>query len=307
MNKECNIVKDILPLYAEDMVSGDTRNFVEEHLEHCPECRSEFERIRKPVEFVTDISAAPINNLKKKLFVRRVQTVLFTTALVFAIAACVFAIMTAPRFFPYSNSLVQVTEDQNGVLTITFDECVTGYGYTVSHDKETGAEIYCINAWDTVWDKYITDRGQQNMVITPASNADIRVYYVQNNGSWDVLIYGLTMDANAGTITLPRLILAQYFGMAVLASVMLITARFLFRKQEKVKIWINRIMPFPIAYIFAHMCVKGASFQSYSAQRDFSVMILTAILFYCVILSGSCLYKAKQERQRICNFERRKQ
>ena len=82
MNRECNIVKDIISLYVEDMVSRDTRTFIEEHLEHCPECRSELEHIRKPVEFVTDMSAAPINDLKKKLFVRRVQTVLFTTALV---------------------------------------------------------------------------------------------------------------------------------------------------------------------------------------------------------------------------------
>ncbi|MCI8798517.1 MAG: hypothetical protein HFH88_01735 [Lachnospiraceae bacterium] len=297
MNRECNIVKDIISLYVENMVSRDTRTFIEEHLEHCPECRSELEHIRKPVEFVTDMSAAPINDLKKKLFVRRVQTVLFTTALVLAIAVSVFAIMTAPRFFPYSHSLVQVTEGQNGVLTITFDNSVTGYGYTVRGDKERGTEIYCINAWDTVWDKHITDRGQQNIVITPTSNADIAVYYAQNNGSEDVLIYGLNMDDNAGTVTLPRLILIQYFGMAMLALTILIMARFLFRRREKVKIWLNWIIPFPIAYILAHICTKGISFYSYSAQRDFSIIVLVAILLYCVMLTGGNLYKAKKERK----------
>ena len=43
MKKECNIIKDILPLYVEDMVSADTSAFVEEHLEKCAECRAELE------------------------------------------------------------------------------------------------------------------------------------------------------------------------------------------------------------------------------------------------------------------------
>ncbi|MCI8714118.1 MAG: zf-HC2 domain-containing protein, partial [Ruminococcus sp.] len=35
MNDKCNLIRDILPLYVEDMVSTDTREFVSEHLEHC--------------------------------------------------------------------------------------------------------------------------------------------------------------------------------------------------------------------------------------------------------------------------------
>ena len=33
MKNECNIIKDILPLYAEKMVSEDTVDFIEEHLQ----------------------------------------------------------------------------------------------------------------------------------------------------------------------------------------------------------------------------------------------------------------------------------
>lgn len=294
MNRECNIVKDIIPLYVEDMVSQDTRTFIEEHLEHCEECRSELGHIRKHAGFAPKMSAAPMNDLKKKLFAKRVQTVLFTTALIIAIAASVFGFMTSPRFLPYSQSLVQVTEGQAGVLTIAFDNSVTGYGCTVDRDKETGTEIYCINAWDTTWDRYFTQRGQQNVVITPTSNADIAVYYAQNNGSEDILIYGPDTNDDVDSVTLPRLILAPYFLMAMLVSIMLIMARLLFHKQEKPKVWLNRIIPFPIAYLLAHICTKGLSFDSYSAQRDFSIISLVALLLYCAILSGGSLYKAKK-------------
>lgn len=47
MKNECNIIRDILSLYVEDMVSADTSAFVEEHLEKCPECRAELEDMKK--------------------------------------------------------------------------------------------------------------------------------------------------------------------------------------------------------------------------------------------------------------------
>lgn len=35
----CPIIRDILPLYVDDVVSDDTRHMVEEHLVHCDGCR----------------------------------------------------------------------------------------------------------------------------------------------------------------------------------------------------------------------------------------------------------------------------
>ncbi|MBQ2755397.1 MAG: zf-HC2 domain-containing protein, partial [Oscillospiraceae bacterium] len=46
MKNECSIVRDILPLYVEDMVSADTSAFVEEHLEKCAECREEWKNLK---------------------------------------------------------------------------------------------------------------------------------------------------------------------------------------------------------------------------------------------------------------------
>lgn len=52
MRNECNIIKDILPLYAEDMVSSDTIDFVESHLKVCAACRAELQRMENPSAFV---------------------------------------------------------------------------------------------------------------------------------------------------------------------------------------------------------------------------------------------------------------
>ena len=60
MSDKCNIIKDILPLYVEDMVSTDTKEFVREHLEHCAECHAEFERMREPAGFDPDTDIVPL-------------------------------------------------------------------------------------------------------------------------------------------------------------------------------------------------------------------------------------------------------
>ena len=41
MKTDCCIVRDILPLYAEDMVSDETAALVREHLDECEVCRKE--------------------------------------------------------------------------------------------------------------------------------------------------------------------------------------------------------------------------------------------------------------------------
>lgn len=292
MNNKCNIVKDLAPLYAEDMVSEDTRVFVEEHLGNCARCRLELEQFRKSAKFVPDMDVAPLKKLKEKLLVKRIQTIFFTAVLVFAILTSVFAIMTSPRFFPYSEDLIQITENQAGTVMVTFADKITGYSCLKSRDKDTGTELYHIDAWNTIWDKNFSNRGKQNIVINPTSRAGIKIYYVQNNGNEDVPIYGLNDDA--GSVTLPRLVLKQYFLLILLLFMVLLFIRYFVRRQETLKMWLNRILLFPVSYMAAHFFTKGLSFTSYSTQRDFGFIILGAILLYCAALSGISLYQAKK-------------
>ena len=53
MDKNCNIIRDLLPLYAEDLLSEDSRALVENHLEGCEECKQELESIKKDIRIPT--------------------------------------------------------------------------------------------------------------------------------------------------------------------------------------------------------------------------------------------------------------
>ena len=46
MKTECSIVRDLLPLYAEDIVNPETAQYVKSHLAECSECQAELESLK---------------------------------------------------------------------------------------------------------------------------------------------------------------------------------------------------------------------------------------------------------------------
>lgn len=73
MRNECNIIRDILPLYIEDMVSADTAELVEEHLKNCVSCRIELQNMKREIRLESyanpkQVDAlAPLRDIKRKL------------------------------------------------------------------------------------------------------------------------------------------------------------------------------------------------------------------------------------------------
>lgn len=75
--KECNIVKDLIPLYAEELTSSDSGEFIENHLSSCAQCREIWRRYREELpklEVVEDM----VENYKKPLK-QSVMKVILTT------------------------------------------------------------------------------------------------------------------------------------------------------------------------------------------------------------------------------------
>lgn len=305
MSNQCNLIKDILPLYVEDMVSTDTQEFVNAHLEHCAECRAELERMRGPAKFVPDIDTdiVPLKRIKKDLFIRRLQTIFFTAIIACAVVMIVFGVLTSPKFFPYSDDLLNVVDNHSGEIIVTFDDRVTGYTCTKEFYEET--EIYRINAWTTTWDLYFSNRGNQNVVIPSNDDSNIQIFFTQNNGSEDVLIYGESDNLPQAVITLPRQILLPYFLLAALALIVLSGLRLLLKNKKAIIVWIDRAILLPISYMAAQLCTKGINFTTYSSQRDFCIIVLVAILFYLALLTGKSIYQEKRADKSTERFKER--
>lgn len=72
MKTSCNIIRDLLPLYHDDVCSEDSRQLIDEHLLTCDDCRSELMKLNMDISAPEQLSrtnideARPIRNIAMK-------------------------------------------------------------------------------------------------------------------------------------------------------------------------------------------------------------------------------------------------
>ena len=74
---DCDIIRDLLPLYVDDVVSDATRQAVDDHLAGCPSCQQELVRLQRTLRLPLVQEAAPLRQLR-----RRWKQTKFRTALI---------------------------------------------------------------------------------------------------------------------------------------------------------------------------------------------------------------------------------
>jgi len=299
MRNECNIIRDILPLYAENMVSSDTAAFVEEHLKNCEACSKELERIKEPQQTRKVSDTAPLLKLSRKMKIKRMQTIALTAVFVIALLVSAFAVLDAPIYLPYSKGLITAEPVGDSGLRITFDKAVTDFDYTIYQDPDGEEFYYCdIQAWTSIWDKWFSkEKGELSTIVFPKEPYPIIAEYLPNDGSETICVYG---NSNTGKgIPLPRLALGYYLILAAAATVVLGIVWLLNRKNMELRIWIERIGLYPAAYIISHSIVAGINWASYSLPRDFSLIVFISILLYCGLLLAHNIWRLKREIKEI--------
>ena len=65
-NIPCGVIRDLLPLYTEELCSEESRTLVENHLKDCPDCRSLKESMKKTEPLPVD-SGESLKKMKKEL------------------------------------------------------------------------------------------------------------------------------------------------------------------------------------------------------------------------------------------------
>lgn len=306
MKNECSIVCDLLPLYAEDMVSEDTAEFVKEHLGNCPTCRAELEKLRKPVQpvaaqHVPDIDAEPLKRLKKALLMEKVQAILCTAAVLLALMLSGLSFLTAPEYFAYSQELVTVTEGANGEATISFSSEITNYKLQRIADPADKQTVYHLEVWTCAWDRMFSKPGAQDVTVKPENGHELLIYFTQfinqSSSNSAVCIYGEIEPDSGGWMALPGLSMGYWLAINIVLLVILGVIWLNLRKKEKPRRLVERLILIPIAYMLGHLCVLGFHTLSYSEWRDAQMILAIGILFYCaMLLALSILYSRKELR-----------
>ena len=171
MNKDCSIVQDLLPLYAEDMLREETKEFVDGHLAQCAACRAELDALKADVK-PAPVSAQPLRDLKRQLRRKKLTAVLLAVALALTLATAGFAYLTAPQYLPYDETEWMITRspraladgsimsdgltDLSGIESISVNLLtpVSGTEVTSTQEPDSGKTVYFITAWRTPLDTW---------------------------------------------------------------------------------------------------------------------------------------------------------
>jgi len=76
MKTECDVIRDLLPLYADEVCSDGSRRMIEEHLPECPDCSAMLEKLRQQeIETGLREEKDQVIEYQSKRFKRRSTTV----------------------------------------------------------------------------------------------------------------------------------------------------------------------------------------------------------------------------------------
>lgn len=152
MNKTtCELVNDLLPLYADNVCSEDSRTIVAEHITNCENCRGQLEKMTRNLDVDPDSDIAVIKRIQKRIRIERmVITIAILIFMFFAgLLITTFLFTTDAPMSYYENDLdrnVWVEERENGDL------------FMVRIDEACNCWFVFPNVYDSQW-RSINDEG----------------------------------------------------------------------------------------------------------------------------------------------------
>ena len=294
MKLSCDVINDLLPLYAEGMVSQDTRKLVKEHLETCTNCTKQLEFYKNPSEIPMDTNTEPFIKVKRKLFRKKVELVAIAVTLVLAIVIIGMAYITSPEYLSYSSDMMSLTEYEDGRIIVTFKEQVAGYDIDKIKTEDGGGYSYHLIAWNTTLNQYFLKNNIQSFILNPEGHEVVAVYYYSADGTEDILIYGKDQNEKGGIISLPRLVLGYYLIIATILAILCGIFLLAYRKEGKIRKLLEKVFVLSASYLISHLCIKGLKTTSYLVQRDLYAILLLMIPICCLFfLSGNLIRKVK--------------
>lgn len=333
MDKTCSIVQDLLPLYAEDMLREETKEFVDGHLAQCEACRAELAALKADVT-PAPVNAQPLRSLKKQLRRKKFTAVLLAVTLALTLAAAGFAYLTAPQYLPYSETEWTVARadgavtaeglaDLSGVESISVNLLtpVSGTEVTSTQEPDSGKTVYFITAWRMPLDTWrgafdktgdapnahsANDRTQREADALQGALGKVesaRTLFTLDTANCAAVYYSpnngqddvlLCGSRDGGIISLPRLALGYYVLLSLALLIPLSIAFFLCRRKKAGKA-LGHLALIPACYLTGHLLVKGFVTTSYQMQRDFSLIVLTAALLYAAALLAGTLLRQRRD------------
>lgn len=194
MKNECSFVRDVLPLYFEDMVSEDTADFVKEHLKLCSACGAELEKMKNPnglEAFTTDTQdnvAEPLNAIKRKLN-KRSRTIVGITVLVTTVIVLLGSYFIGSGFMTRNDvALLDYSVSEDGTEIIFHTAVMSSMGYTRGfYDNGGGVKPHYLTFYST-FGGFNSSLGAKSDFVLDIDENDTEIWFNRADGGYELVL-----------------------------------------------------------------------------------------------------------------------
>ncbi|MBP2014845.1 zf-HC2 domain-containing protein [Anaerococcus degeneri] len=263
----CEIIKDLLPLYKEELLSEESKTFVENHLKTCPEC----ENLLKDQIQIENKETKPLDFVEKRIKKESRYFTLAVLALIGSILIFIISYLNTPRHFEHEKDLYKVYKSKD-IYTVEFSDKVSGIDYIDTEDA-----IY-LDAYTTKYDEIFNkERPRKSLTF---HKDKLKTVLYQNHESMPNMVIG---SGEVRQTLLPRLFLGFYARLSIIGFVGLGLLIFLIEKIKKKSISLlikTLLIGGPLALFLAIIGLKGLNTSTYYPVTDFKYIAFLALGIY---------------------------
>ncbi|NLM34461.1 MAG: zf-HC2 domain-containing protein [Clostridiales bacterium] len=296
MKITCDVIKDLLPLYVENMLSDDSVSIVKEHLEQCQECKALLKDMQSSTPIPANSDSSPLLKIKAGLRKKKIQIGIFSALISIIIFVITMLYLTAPEYHYYGDGSIRINEIENGLLMVNFNDNVYGYDIEkVPTEDGTGYEYY-ITTWNSIWHRLIKKSSKDNIILNPDGERVVAVYFYQAYGNEDKLIYGET--AHEGVVsTQPRLAQNYYAFFALVLAIICGVIMFINRDNSKLLNKTLKVFLLPVSYLLAHLIVTVFTKKIFNVMKSlYAIWLLTILLYLAYLMVANYMEQYKNKK-----------
>lgn len=186
---KCTIIQDILPLYVDEVVSQDTKEMVDEHLQYCEKCQKEYDSMKQDLYIPVENKVSLFKNMNKKWRKKKMMisivSILITTIIFLGAFSYVFYYETV---IPYSKDLIKIERQNDNQLVSKF------YGKSYATVHETHPMLLEINGEKRnvsfiFYTKTFSDSPSRNLINEKGLNEQEYVFNLVESEKIDAVYY----------------------------------------------------------------------------------------------------------------------
>lgn len=108
MNHDCDLIQDLLPIYAERIASQSTCRLVEEHLNKCDRCKAQLADMQQTMKFPADTDTTLLTDMGIGFRKKSLLSVTCAVLMLLLVLHSVLVLCTVPVWMPAEDAIVEI-------------------------------------------------------------------------------------------------------------------------------------------------------------------------------------------------------